>query len=79
MLEITRSFTSVLEAGSQEPLNFIQVFIDPRRVGKTTGVVAIAEQWSGPLHMESADSPLLSRLPQSWIYRISNHQDSSHS
>jgi predicted AAA+ superfamily ATPase len=40
-----------------EPLNFIQVLIGPRQVGKTTAVTAIAKQWQGPVHFESADAP----------------------
>lgn len=55
--EFKRDFTGVLWQRLAEPLNFIQVLIGPRQVGKTTAVTAIAKQWQGPVHFESADAP----------------------
>lgn len=54
-MEIIRPFTSALEKRLGEPLNFIQVVLGPRQVGKTTGLRQIAKRWSGPVHMVSAD------------------------
>ena len=41
-----------------EALNFIQVVIGPRQVGKTTGVRSIFDAYPGPKHFVSADSPV---------------------
>lgn len=57
MSEYNRYFTDVLRARLAESLNFIQVLIGPRQVGKTTAVTAIAEEWKGPVHFQTADAP----------------------
>lgn len=54
-MEITRDFTAVLEKRLKEDLNFIQVVLGPRQVGKTTGLKQIAGRWPGPVQMVSAD------------------------
>lgn len=57
MAEYKRHFAEVLSARLAESLNFIQVVIGPRQVGKTTAVTKIAENWQGPVHFETADAP----------------------
>ncbi len=54
-MEITRDFTTVLESRLSENLNFIQVVLGPRQVGKTTGLRQIVQRWKGPVQMVSAD------------------------
>jgi len=54
-MEIIRTFTRVLERRLQEDLNFIQVVLGPRQVGKTTALRQILERWEGTSHMVSAD------------------------
>lgn len=56
-MEITRQFVHVLQNRLAEPLNFIQVVIGPRQVGKTTGVQSIVEHWQGPKVYAAADLP----------------------
>lgn len=55
MKEIKREFTIELEKRLQEPLNFIQVVLGPRQVGKTTGLEQIIKKWKGPSLMITAD------------------------
>jgi len=55
MTGIKRNFTRLLEERLQEKLNFIQVVLGPRQVGKTTGLQQIVQSWQGPAHMVSAD------------------------
>ncbi len=55
MKTINRNFTSILNARLSENLNFIQVVIGPRQVGKTTGLEQIISEWQGKTHMVSAD------------------------
>jgi uncharacterized protein len=50
-----REFVSVLNARLREPLDFIQVVIGPRQVGKTTALKQIVNSWSGPSLMVTAD------------------------
>ena len=50
-----REFAKILEARLKENLNFIQVVMGPRQVGKTTGLEQICARFSGPTHMVSAD------------------------
>ncbi len=57
MSDLTRPFTQVLRSRLSESLNFIQVVIGPRQVGKTTGVESIVADWKGPVHFVTADSP----------------------
>ncbi len=54
-MEIIRKFTSVLEHRLRENLNFIQVILGPRQVGKTTGLKQISGRWTGPVQIISAD------------------------
>jgi len=55
MHEIKRKFTRILQARLQEELNFIQVVLGPRQVGKTTGLQQIVSEWQGPSLMLTAD------------------------
>ena len=55
MMEIKRNFTRILEKRLREKLNFIQVVLGPRQVGKTTGLQQIVRAWQGPALMVSAD------------------------
>jgi predicted AAA+ superfamily ATPase len=69
MIEIKRNFTKVLEKRLQEKLNFIQVVLGPRQVGKTTGLQQIVQNWQGPAHMVSADelvTPVVDWLRLHW-------------
>jgi predicted AAA+ superfamily ATPase len=50
-----RLFVSVLARRLRAPLNFIQVVLGPRQVGKTTGLRQIVRDWTGPSVMVSAD------------------------
>lgn len=54
-METEREFTSVLENRLKEDLNFIQVVLGPRQVGKTTGLRQITERWAGSVQMITAD------------------------
>ncbi len=56
-INLVRVFESVLAKRLREKLNFMQVLIGPRQVGKTTAVTRIFNQWSGPKKMISADLP----------------------
>lgn len=55
MTTITRDFTHTLRTRLAEDLNFIQVVIGPRQVGKSTGLMQIISEWKGPLLMVTAD------------------------
>lgn len=69
MIEIKRNFTKILEQRLQERLNFIQVVLGPRQVGKTTGLQQIVESWHGPSLMISADeliTPTTDWLQLNW-------------
>jgi predicted AAA+ superfamily ATPase len=55
--ENTRYFEKILTQRLAEKLNFLQVLIGPRQVGKTTAVTRIFDSWSGPKKMISADLP----------------------
>jgi predicted AAA+ superfamily ATPase len=55
---IKRDFQSVLERRLAEQLNFIQIVLGPRQVGKTTGVRQVFEAFAGPKHFATADSPV---------------------
>jgi len=55
MPEIKRKFTTILQERLAEELNFIQVVLGPRQVGKTTGLQQIVAQWPGPVLMVTAD------------------------
>ena len=50
-------------------MNFIQVVLGPRQVGKTTGLQQIVQSWQGPAHMVSADeliTPSIDWLKLHW-------------
>ncbi len=54
-MNVERLFVSVLARRLRVPLNFIQVVLGPRQVGKTTGLQQIVRDWTGPSVMVSAD------------------------
>ncbi len=69
MVEIKRNFTRILEKRLGEKLNFIQVVLGPRQVGKTTGLQQIVQAWQGPALMISADeviTPTIDWLKLHW-------------
>jgi uncharacterized protein len=53
-----RPYLASIERSLKEKLPFIQVVVGPRQVGKTTGVLALADKWSNPFHYVTADSAL---------------------
>ncbi len=55
MKSIFRSFSEQLLKRLQKPLNFIQVVIGPRQVGKTTALKEIVRRWKHGSIMVSAD------------------------
>ncbi|MBN2383601.1 ATP-binding protein [bacterium] len=55
MKEITRKFSKILQQRLYEDLNFIQIVLGPRQVGKTTGLQQIISRWQGQSLMVSAD------------------------
>ncbi len=55
MKMITRDFTKSLSDRLAENLNFMQVVIGPRQVGKTTGLEQIISEWHGSSLMVTAD------------------------
>lgn len=57
-MKIIREFQSILTKRLAEDLNFIQVIIGPRQVGKTTGVKNIFQNYVGPKLFANADSPV---------------------
>lgn len=61
MRQIKRDFTTMLEQRLRGPLNFIQVVLGPRQVGKTTGLQQIVSGWRGPSLMVSADEVAVPR------------------
>jgi len=62
---IVRNFVETLQARLTEDLNFLQVVIGPRQVGKTTGLEQIVSQWRGPSLMVTADE--LAAPHRDWI------------
>ena len=54
-MEIVREFTAELQKRLKEELNFIQIVLGPRQIGKTTGLRQIVEKWNGSVHTVSAD------------------------
>jgi predicted AAA+ superfamily ATPase len=62
---ITRHFTRQLRRRLAEELNFLQIVIGPRQVGKTTGLNQIVENWSGPSLMVTADE--LAAPSREWL------------
>ena len=69
MIVIKRNFTRLLEKRLQGKLNFIQMVLGPRQVGKTTGLQQIVQSWQGPAHMVSADeliTPSIDWLKLHW-------------
>ena len=59
------SFHKILQQRINENLNFIQILIGPRQVGKTTAIKRILENWKGSKIFETADTPLVA--DGSWI------------
>ena len=56
MLEIKRFFFNELSRRTHgDTLNFMQVLLGPRQVGKSTTIRQLADSWSGPKIIESAD------------------------
>jgi uncharacterized protein len=55
MLDINRDFVEILSSRLREDLNFMQVLLGPRQVGKTTGVLKVLETWAGESHFATAD------------------------
>ncbi|MDC0357767.1 ATP-binding protein [Oligoflexia bacterium] len=64
-MQITREFTNILESRLASKLNFMQVVLGPRQVGKTTGLIQIHKKWKGSKLMVTAD--LLSPPDVNWI------------
>ena len=62
---ITRSFTKELHKRLTSELNFLQVVVGPRQVGKTTGLKQIIESWQGPSLMVTADE--LAAPSREWL------------
>lgn len=54
-MNIKRCFVEELSRRLKKPLNFIQVVVGPRQVGKTTGLKQLVRDWNGPTHMVTAD------------------------
>ena len=55
-MEIKRFFYPSLAARVQQPqLNFMQVLLGPRQIGKSTAIAQLADAWSGAKVIESAD------------------------
>lgn len=50
-------FYDTLKKRINENLNFIQILIGPRQVGKTTAIKSILESWQGSKIFETADTP----------------------
>ena len=65
MKTIIREFTKIIKARLAENLNFMQVVIGPRQVGKTTGLEQIISEWPGKSLMVTADE--LSVPSSEWI------------
>src|SRR5262245_54141658 len=55
--DIERDFESTLSSRIREPLNFMQVVLGPRQVGKTTGVRHVFDAWNGNKLYATADLP----------------------
>ena len=56
MLEIKRFFFNELSRRTHgDTLNLAQVLLGPRQVGKSTTIRQLADSWSGPKIIESAD------------------------
>ncbi|MGE4169804.1 MAG: ATP-binding protein [Candidatus Margulisiibacteriota bacterium] len=58
-------FEHFLEQRLQSDLNFIQVVLGPRQVGKTTALKSIVSRWKGPTLMVTADE--VAAPTESWI------------
>jgi len=68
-MTIRRGFVDELCRRLRERLNFIQVVIGPRQVGKTTGIRQLVETWDGPTHSVTADEvapPVSSWIEVNW-------------
>jgi len=56
LIKIAREFEATLLKRLSESGVLMQAVVGQRQVGKTTGVQAIAAQWTGPKVIESAES-----------------------
>jgi predicted AAA+ superfamily ATPase len=56
-MHFSRQFTSILTKRLAKPLNFIQIILGPRQVGKTSSALQVVDAWEGPTIYASADSP----------------------
>lgn len=77
-MSITRNFSRELLLRLRKSLNFIQVVIGPRQVGKTTGLERIVSSWKGPKLMVTADTlppPTASWLEMQWQHARSLGED----
>ncbi|MCD6533478.1 MAG: ATP-binding protein [Deltaproteobacteria bacterium] len=66
---ITRNFTKKLHERLTEELNFLQIVVGPRQIGKTTGLKQIIKNWQGSSLMVTADelaAPSLEWLALQW-------------
>lgn len=78
-LKITRDFSRTLEVRLLNWPKLLQIVIGPRQVGKTTGVKQVFEQWQGPKHFATADTPLpptAEWIIQQWNVARSTQDDS---
>ena len=69
MKTITRHFTKQLQGRLAEELNFLQIVVGPRQIGKTTGLKQIIKNWQGSSLMVTADelaAPSLEWLTLQW-------------
>ena len=69
MKTITRNFTKQLQGRLTEELNFLQIVVGPRQIGKTTGLKQIIKNWQGSSLMVTADelaAPSLEWLTLQW-------------
>lgn len=64
-MDIKRFFVTDLSRRLEEKLNFMQVLMGPRQVGKTTAIDQVSKQWSGSQIVVSADR--VSPPGQEWI------------
>lgn len=65
MAEYIRFFGKMLQQRLLEKLNFIQIILGPRQVGKTKAITQIIEGWSSSVVFESADELTIPHA--SWI------------
>jgi len=64
-MDINRFFIDGLAGRLEEKLNFMQVLMGPRQVGKTTAISQLSARWEHSKIVESADQ--VSPPDQRWI------------